>query len=482
MKNQFALILILLTVFAPFSVAQEKKAVIHIQFEEAVPADVQVIPALLKYNKDFAFSFILDDAREDAYSLAYKLFNGGYCEIDGMTYPGLDYSDGCGNAIPFRAGIAWYTENQPNTDLHLGTPSYLTYSQAIELNHSGWDFFNHSFDHNAYVPGMDYHWELETNRQTFKNQTGINMKYCVPPSGDTAYLEPAFVNGAIACFTGNYGYLGTGTGVDVTVPVPTSRPVYWRNTVASDTHSGSMLKAAVDNWVATTGQGKQKWWSEFTHRVEYAYTGSSLEFPTFREYFEYMKNEYGMPGRDNGWFASGIEVFEYLKVRDNVSIQLLKNGNSLDIVIDFSTVSPDFRYYDISLLIKGSGHIRSVVCDAPATSTHAESAYGHLVNVDLPDSRFSGIQDIVVKDGSIIKGFPNPCTGTFNLTVPDGAGDISIAITNTLGSRMPVPAGTNQGGLLTMTFRQGDFPEGLYFIKIQSGNRVIGYTKVFIHF
>ncbi len=478
-KNAVFILCFLMAVISP-SIAQDKIFAIHIQFDANIPLDLEVVPAILKYNKEFAFSFTFDDGLDDAYSLGFKLLSGGYSSVDGITYPGLFSTDGCGNRFPFRAGIAWYTVNQYNVDLHNGSPGYIAYAEAIELYHSGWDFFNHSYNHEANSGSVDYRWQLASNSRSFKSNTGIDLRHCVPPSGDTSYIAPAFSIGSIACFTSSYGYNGCSEVSDVTVPVSLPNPVYWRHLINSDDDTPASLKQAIESWVATTGPGKQKWWNEFTHRVDYKHTGSSLEFPDFREYFNYLEKNFGSSGKDNGWFASAAEVFEYLIVRDKVVIQLQKIGSVLVVLIDYSQVPTNFRYYDLSLLIKTTDRVQSVSYESPGKATHSETSNGYLINIDVPDSHFAGVEPIMPETRTLLKGFPIPVRGRFFLPLPDNVDEIDVSISNILSEIMPRPHIFLSNGLIVMDFASGNYPPGLYFIQVSSKGRFIGFSKIIV--
>jgi len=479
MRKILVLILWFLTASTVLTLAQDKQLLIHIHFGSTIPSDLQVVPANLKYDKDFAFSFTFDDGLDDAYSQGYKFLKGGSIAADGITYPGLFSTDGCGSPVPFRAGIAWYTANQYNQDLHNGSPGYMTYSQAIELFHSGWDFFNHSYDHPPITNTVDYLWELTTNRASFKANTGINLNYCVPANGDQAYVEPAFSLGTNACFTSSSESIGFGVGTDVTLPVSSGKPVYWRRLVTTDVDNSASLNLRIDNWVAKTGPGKQKWWNEFTHRVGYVQTGASIVFPDFKVYFEHMEQNYGSNGRDNGWFASSVEVFEYLIVRDNVIIQLQKNGSDLDVILDYSQVPGNFRYYDLSLLIKGAAEVVSVTYEGPMMVSHAPKGNSHLINIDVPDSRFSGIHQSFIESEPQLKGFPNPVKDQYFLKVPANRNNIGVTITNMLSEEMPLPSLSISDGLVTINFNSG-YPPGLYYIKVFAGDQLLGFSKILL--
>jgi hypothetical protein len=98
------------------------------------PSSVSVSKAPLRYNKDFAYSFTMDDGYISQYKVALPLFKGGTIPGslstpigdqggDGSFSPGLFYTDGCGNDIPFRAGLAiysWQKNQWVDQDLHDG--------------------------------------------------------------------------------------------------------------------------------------------------------------------------------------------------------------------------------------------------------------------------------------------------------------------------------------------------------------------------
>jgi len=480
MNKIIILFLGLLTLTGYSLPAQDRQVVVRLNFNSEIPSDLQVVPAVLKYDKDFAFSFTFDDGYKDAYSMGYKLFNGGISSVDGITYPGLFYTDGCGNLMPFKAGIAWYTANQSNTDLHFNTPGNLSYTEAVELYHSGWDFFNHSYNHDAGIQGIDYLWQLRTNFQIFKNNTGISLNYCVPPSGDTAYIAPAFTLGNIACFTSNSSYTGYGSGTDVTLPVNTRTPVFYRHLINSDNFTAAILKSDINSWVATTGAGSQKWLNEFTHRIDYSHIGSSMEFPAFRDYMQYIENQYGKPGRDNGWITGSTEVFEYIMVRDQIRIFKQITGSNLGLIIDYSNVPANYRYYNLSLLVRTNAGIQSVTLDGPGKVTYAVRGNNQLINIDLPDSYYSGIEPIPAGPVTQLAGYPNPSNGHYQIQVPENLESVEVRISDLLARSMPDPKIIFKNGLISMDLEKEIYPSGLYFVRLYSNNRPVGFSKLIL--
>jgi hypothetical protein len=464
------------------SFAQDKIVHLTLQFDKSVPAGIEVVPAVLKYNKEFAYSFTFDDSRADAYNLGFKLFAGGLSTVDGLTYPGLFYSDGCGNKIPFHAGIAWITANQDQMDLHMGTPSFITYSEAKELYDSGWDFYNHSYNHRANSDTIDFHWQLTANNQAFKKNVGTWLYYCVPPSGDTLYLAPAFSLGVMACFSSNYKFSGPEIGIDVTTPVLEKYPVFRRKEINSDDNNATSLKMDFETWVATSGIGRQKWKNEFTHRIEYSHIGGSMEFPEFRDFFEYLEKEYGAGGKDNGWIASSAEVFEYLIVRDKVRINLTKNGSLLDIAIDYSQVPNNLRYYDLSLIFKTEQFVESITLQGSGKISHSLHSGGQLVNIQLPHSFFAGVEPVKIQNSQFLKGYPNPAYGNYNIIVPENIDNVSISLTNSIADVMVCPPFRLSNGIISIDLPANNYPPGLYMIRVFSNDQFIGCSRFFLHF
>ena len=108
---------------------------------DSPPTNFSVSKANLKYDKDFAYSFTMDDGLRPQYTVAFPLL-----QSTGGTYSsGLTYTDGCGHDVNFKAGLSIYSLNLDGNDVHIDTPSYLTWSQITELCDFGWNVFNHGF-------------------------------------------------------------------------------------------------------------------------------------------------------------------------------------------------------------------------------------------------------------------------------------------------------------------------------------------------
>ena len=394
------------------SEAQNKEIILSVELNGNKTLNISKTP--LKYDKDFAFSFCFDDGLLDSYQLGFRLFNGGTSEVGGLNFPGLYYSDGCGNQITFTASIAWFTANRQGFDIHNGTnTTNMTYSQAVQLYANGWSFLNHSYDHSDGNADIDYMDQLTRNDQIFMSRVGHRLRYVVPPSGDFNYIAPAFDFGAPAVFTSNAGYSqNNGVPYKVDDIVTTYQPVFWRNGINSDDDNAESLTKNIKDIYDETDSGNHLWWNEFTHHISYERIGGSIEFVEFRKYMENLANEYGSSGRDNCLFANSVEVFEYLVVRDYIDISQSRSGRNATITLDYSSCPDYLRYNDISIFLEGES-IKSLSISSPASISYAPHKNGYLVNVSLPSSYFTGISLSPGFNSNSIEIYPNPAVGHF---------------------------------------------------------------------
>ena len=188
------------------------------------PTTYSVDKAQLKYNKNFAYSYDFDDGLDDGYDPVFTYMNGGYSNYLGQYFGGLYFTDGAGNNVPFRGGYAFYTRNAAYSDIHLTTPSYITWTNLQKAVDNGWGVYNHGYtsstipagdpNHVYYIgdPGghatgtLDYAYEL--NQANVDIGAHINLKdntgavtepyqttQVTLPNGDGFYTQPAFDNG-----------------------------------------------------------------------------------------------------------------------------------------------------------------------------------------------------------------------------------------------------------------------------------------------
>ena len=177
-----------------------QRVIIH--FDAPLSSMPSVSKAALRYDKDFAYSLTFDDGGVDGYTCALPALEGGTSACSGSTLTGLSFTDGCGNDLFFKAGLAWNAANALGQDAHDGRiVGKMTWQQLDALYAKGWDVFNHSFSHKARstntMSNQDYITEIDMNHTYVRDKTSnkIKMPLFVVPSGDVTYQSIAYARG-----------------------------------------------------------------------------------------------------------------------------------------------------------------------------------------------------------------------------------------------------------------------------------------------
>ncbi|WMJ72706.1 T9SS type A sorting domain-containing protein [Cytophagaceae bacterium ABcell3] len=428
--------------------------------------------APLKYNKAFAYSLTLDDGFDDAYTHAYPLLNGGTLEETGTNYPGLFYTDGCGNDIAFRLGIAWNSQNQDNKDVRSGTPNYITWDQMQELYDAGWDILDHSLTHSA-GPGTDYPREVTENRQIVLDKMGVNMTHFVVPTGDTEYIPYAENAGFYGIY--NQSGLDGDMGIEVSSPLETSLSPLKLNRVLieDDQHNTNNVSDNIDH-IAQISSEAPHWYNDFTHKVGHEQTGSSLLFTTFEHYMQHIEQNYGKSGADNIWAGSLQEVYEYLYIRENANMSATASENQLIIHIDMSSIPDDFRWQDLSLLVSADAEIEDITVSGAKSYTYTTGQDPDLINI----SREGGVTSTGHPKKTVqAEIYPNPVDQYLNLSFNNPKqGEVELSLVSATGSiahseKIKVPAGSYNKQL-----NLSELNTGMYSLILKEGNK---HQKVF---
>jgi hypothetical protein len=372
MKYIFSTIILI----GSLKISAQHTAGITVTFD-AAPSNVSVKTAPLRYNKDFAYSFTFDDGKEDAYTNGFPLLNGGKAS-DGQTYPGLYFTDGCGNPVKFKAGIAWTSKNLDGQDVHTNTPGLMNWTQLKDLYNSGWNVLNHSLSH-ATGDGTDYDYQVKENARYVKEKTGIPLKQFVIPSGDIGYIQAATDNGFKAIYN-QHSFPGA-DGLDVSGNFDLQNFRFFRRFMSDQDYNASDISQWTDKVASASGDNKKLWYSEFTHHISNEPLEGSLLFSTFSSYMNYLEDSYGRDGRDIMWFAPLQEVYEYIYLARTVNPQVSVSGNQAFISMDFENVPDNFDKYALSLLITSDKNIVSAESDADH-SAFQTSGSDKLVNLE----------------------------------------------------------------------------------------------------
>ncbi len=360
---------------------------VMIEYKGAV-RHFSVRTAPLKYNKDFAWSFALDDGLASGWLVAFPYFNGGRVAPsfkgawgadqggDGEVYPGLFFTDGCGNKVPFRAAVAINARS-------IGRPGSLDWEQVDSLYKAGWDVFSHGYTH-ATGRDVDALSECRENNKVVQERLGIVMRQFVVPGGpgDTIsegpYTKAAFGQGMEAVHDGHF----PGHTIMIDRDLSPERMRAGRLFL----YSGNM-RDSMDRYFREIRDllqaGKRPWINAFTHS-----TGNdnlwniSLRFPDMKRFFGRLEKEYGHTGKDNIWVASFQAVQEYSLIHQSLVYSVRKAGNRIYIRIDTGTLPVELRHKCQTFVLDSGQPIEKITCVNGSIESYSRNTVGkQLINL-----------------------------------------------------------------------------------------------------
>lgn len=326
---------------------------------------VKIAVAPLKYNKHLAYSFTLDDGYRSAFLTAFPLLNGGRVSSssinewkidqggDGTNSDGLFYSDGMGNKIPFKLGLAINGAAIHESPENRG---HLSWAEVKEMYNAGWDILNHSFHHFT-KPGTNFLTEVTENTASIKQNLDFTMSHFVVPGGegDTNYRyeyeKNALVNGHFSVAS----YTGVGPMLKVDSKVDLDKMITARTFVLSskDTTNFKTMNRFLKTVDSIAKLPNPIWYNEFTHGTGNGNLWNlSMRFGEFKYYMTVLENKYGLKGNDSIWMAPWQEVYEYIWLRDRITINFKQKNKEVIVTIQLPEIPKTFRNRDISLNVE----------------------------------------------------------------------------------------------------------------------------------
>jgi hypothetical protein len=309
------------------------------------PAQVEVVKTPLRYNKDFAMSFQMDDAFVDIYNTAFSLFEG-----NGST-GGLYYTDGCGNSRTFKMTSDIYIFNGLNVDLlepgPYHVPDYLTWPQLKEMWMKGWGIANHGVS-DPITGHADYDIQRTQSYARRKLGDSLYIKVFVQPNQGDAFAEPA-KNNHYNGFLGHGmadGLNADGHGIHVEDPAIDWLSMHKINRVFES--GGYKLKA--DELYQYSQQGSHRWLPWGWH--------TTLP-PAFSTELTQIYYSYGELGLDNVWVTTDEEILDYLAVKQSVTVNQEVYSNKIKLTFE-GDVPSDRRYYGLTLKLKADKYIYDI--------------------------------------------------------------------------------------------------------------------------
>lgn len=372
------------------------KRTVYITLKLQSGSKVKINTAPLKYNKHLAYSFTVDDGYHSAFLSAFPLLNGGQISPpfpdewnndqggDGSYSPGLFFTDGCGQKIPFKLALAINAGAIGDQPLNRG---HLSWPEVKKMYESGWDIINHGLNH-ATKHNTNFLYEVTENIKAVKEQLGFTMSQFAVPGGESdpgyehEYEKDAFLNGSFAVSS----YKGMGPIIKVDKKVSLCNMIYTRNFIQSKTDSADFPD--VDQRLAKLDsiikQPEPIWYNEYSHGVGNSNLWFlSMVFPEFKYYMTHISEKYGQNGNDTLWMAPFQEVYEYIWLRDRIRISYEQKGQQVVIKMDLPEIPASFRYSEISLAIENAAAF-SVTASSPSIKVQDNGKKSHnLLNVVL---------------------------------------------------------------------------------------------------
>jgi hypothetical protein len=363
--KKLLVLLILAVIIAPLNIfAQNPMPVgvdsVVITFSN-VPTQIEVEKAPLKYNKDFALSFQMDDAIADIYDIVYPLFEGT------GNSDGLYYSNGCGDDISFKmsSGLNIFSAaygsdlldpyNPENTDK-------LTWTSINTLYQSGWGILNHGVFDNPRA-GSDNERDYEIQRTQSYSRRKINdsflIKTFIIPNGAMSFVDNVFGNNYHTVIDQESGsdWLNTEWGVNVE-----NDYLYWLNPIKINRilDDGISVIERVDSLYSSSQVGVKKWISWGMHEYPDNYTAD----------FQYIYNTYGSAGLDNVLITTDDDIVDYLAVKQETQLLTIQDGNKLTITFD-GNIPADRLNYNLSLNVYSDQTISNIEVFGGESSSHS---------------------------------------------------------------------------------------------------------------
>lgn len=322
--------------------------------EEAEKATLSI--PTLKYDKHFAFSYTADDAVVGAYARFWRRVNKKW--IDDIEFfhkhctPTTGYqpentlgmTDGCNNERRFQASVAiWpnvHNEYQPNGFMEESTSStqmpYITWDEVATIVDFGGSVCYHNVDEIKYdnsnpeqiVSG------IEEDRIKTLNKIGRSMKIMSLPDGNRAYLEASKLIPSITMIR---------TDIDASlISLQETKSLYKKHLYNGFSEDKEKILQEMEE---QNNSSIPYWMSYSTHQLD----------DTIIPFFEKINKTYGKEGKDNIWFATIDEIYEYITMREGAVINKFIEGNDVVFEITLPT-NYDFYYKDMSFILNSSSN------------------------------------------------------------------------------------------------------------------------------
>ncbi len=340
---------------------------ITITFSDVV-SNPLVYKAPLKYNKDFALILQMDNGNTAVHDQVMPYFKGQ------NGNPGLFFTEGptLGNQ-PFKMDASYFTFDENEQDLHNYVQGYLHWDNLINLWAGEFGLVNGGLHQ---VPGSDAALEVRRNASFTKRKTfsgtipdGAEMFVYAIPAAATNQLTEAKNNNLAVYHTGTSAQanpvkvetLPSINGLELKRETITTNLYNRVQTIASQCDANNHYLASFS--IAEFGNGQ-------------------ITFDQFKTQMNLIGTAFGSDGLNSVWSGSSTEIFEYLRIKELVTVNSNSSGNVLTLTFTGNNIPDNFRFYALSLVVLGGSNIVSVDVQQPDNlSSYMFSGNSALLNL-----------------------------------------------------------------------------------------------------
>ncbi len=367
MNRLIIIVLLLWGMVCPAQVFAQDQALSNVKITvtfAAPPIGVRSKITYFKYNKSFALVLQNDDATTDVYNKVYPLFSH------------LFMTDGTGQDVPFSLGTDHFVI-QSGKDVHeTDTTGFLSWEKMAFLWQQGYSVANRGFVNPPY--GSNQAYQVERNISYTTKMTapfvkgGITMDTYVLPLNGKDHLLPARDEFGYIVFSSSYYYDLNNNPVDLEfVTTPYSQHTFKRNRIDDNLFKDVRFMALNSN--------KDNHWLGIYNFRNFG-VAPDISFDTFKSQMEQIAAAYGKDGADNIWVAGDQEVFEYLLLRDKVSIQQSTLDNKTELSFTGKQIPGNLHWYSLTVMVTGNQPVTGITVQGATSTTHIFHGDTALIN------------------------------------------------------------------------------------------------------
>lgn len=394
---------------------------VTITYAEAPTNAPVVYKAPLKYNKNFALVLHMDNGDPAISTEVLPYFKGQ----DGGS--GLFFTEGEQSSNqPFKMDAVQYSFNEDGLDVHGFQPGYLDWNDMINLWAGDFGLVSNGLNRPPLAdPAVETRRSFSyTKRKTLSGTIpgGADMHTYVVPDGQAAQLASAKEN-YLAVY-----YNGSGS---ITSPARVESLPSIQGLQLSRNAATSSLFSQVQA-VANQSNADNHYIATFS--VD-GFDTPGFGFNEFKTQMNQIAATYGKFGNNTIWSTSSSELYEYLRIKELVTVHTTVNNNIVEITLSADEMPENFRFYCVTLVIEGESNIVNLEVDEPDNlSTYKPNGSDALLNLKWAGKVVQDAEQRATAAVEVAENSPTQANGIvamdYVLMLPEG--DVQDALNDRL--------------------------------------------------